>query len=160
MDEVRIRRMVGCITYTNTASHEIEARFRHHGQPGDENFYDVCTIHSLSLNHIFRPFCHLIEGYKEGLKVLTPDSEEFAHYVTSTCERHGRYNVNFGDIEEFASLRVSPEGEPVGNAIERGAITPEMARLLENNPACRFRRFSEYYLLLASAAPEAARNPQ
>ncbi|WP_200243014.1 UvrD-helicase domain-containing protein [Thiohalocapsa halophila] len=73
LDEVReTPRMVDCITYTNTAVHEIEARLRHHAQPGDENFYDVCTIHSFCLNHIFRPFCHLIDGYKQGFKVLTP----------------------------------------------------------------------------------------
>ena len=129
MEEVRdTPRMVGCITYTNTAVHEIEARLRHHAQPGDENFYDVCTIHSFCLNHIFRPFCHLIKGYKGGFKVLTPDSEEFAHYVTSTCEMFGRYNLTFQDMEEFSNLRRSLEGEPVGFAIEQGAITAEMAK--------------------------------
>ncbi|MCB2147612.1 MAG: ATP-dependent helicase [Deltaproteobacteria bacterium] len=129
MDEVRgTPRMVGCITYTNTAVHEIEARLRHHSQPGDEDFYDVCTIHSFCLNHIFRPFCHLIKGYKQGFKVLTPDSKEFANFVTSTCDRYGRYNLNFQDIEEFSNLRMSPVGEPVGYTIERGAITPNMAK--------------------------------
>ena len=120
MDDVRdTPRMVGCITYTNTAVHEIEARLRHRAQPGDENFYDVCTIHSFCLNHIFRPFCHLIEGYKQGFKVLTPDSEEFAHYVASTWERYGRYDLNFQDIEEFVNLRISPDGEPAGYGIEQ-----------------------------------------
>ena len=129
MGEVRdTPRMVGCITYTNTAVHEIEARLRHHAQPGDENFYDVCTIHSFCLNHIFRPFCHLIKGYEQGFKVLTPDSEEFAHYVASTWDRHGRYDVNFRDIEEFGNLRISPDGDPVGYGIDRGAITPEVAK--------------------------------
>lgn len=129
MDEVRdTPRIVGCITYTNTAVHEIEARLRHHVQPGDECFYDVCTIHSFCLNHIFRPFCHLIKGYERGFKVLTPDSEEFAQYVTSTWDRYGRYSLNSSDFEEFASLRVSPEGEPVGYGLERGSLTQEVAK--------------------------------
>ncbi len=129
MNEVRnTPRMVGCITYTNTAVHEIENRLRHHAQTGDENFYDVCTIHSFCLNHIFRPFCHLIKGYKKGFKVLTPDSEEFAHYVTATCDRFGRYNLNFQEMEEFSNLRISLDGEPAGYPIEGGGITPEMAK--------------------------------
>ena len=129
MNDVRdTPRMAACITYTNTAVHEIEARLRHHAQPGDENFYDVCTIHSFCLNHIFRPFCHLIDGYEQGFKVLTPDSEEFAHYVASTWERFGRYDVSFKDIDEFVNLRIAPDGEPVGYGIERGALTPEVAK--------------------------------
>ena len=129
MAEVRnTPRMVGCITYTNTAVHEIESRLRHHAQPGDENFYDICTIHSFCLNHIFRPFCHLITGYKKGFKVLTPDSEEFVRYVTATSDRFGRYNLNFQEMEEYSNLRVSLDGEPAGYPIERGGITPEMAK--------------------------------
>ena len=121
-------RMVGCITYTNTAVFEIETRLRHHAQPGDENFYDVCTIHSFCLNHIFRPFCHLIKGYEQGFKVLTPDSDEFTQYVVSTWETHGRYDLEFRDYDEFVNLRISIEGEPTGSSIERGSITPEVAK--------------------------------
>lgn len=121
-------RAVACITYTNTAVHEIEARLRHHIQPGDDAYYDICTIHSFCLNHVFRPFCHLIKGYKNGFKVLTPDSAEFEQYVTATCEQFNRYNLTFRDFEEFTQLRVSVDGHPVGNALERGALTPDMAR--------------------------------
>ncbi len=129
MNEVRdTTRMIGCITYTNTAVHEIEARLRHCTQPGDEEFYDVCTIHSFCLNYIFRPFCHLIKGYKQGFKVLTPDNEEFAHYVASVWEKHGRFNVNFKDIDEFVNLRRNTNGDPVGYGIEHGTMTPEVAK--------------------------------
>lgn len=129
MDEVRdTPRMVGCITYTNTAVHEIEARLRHHAQLGDENFYDVCTIHSFCLNHIFRPFCHLITGFKQGFKVLTPDSEEFTRFVKSTCDRYDRYNPNFQYMEEFSNLRRALDGKPTGAAIEKDTITPDMAK--------------------------------
>lgn len=151
-------RMVGCITYTNTAVYEIEARLRHHVQPGDEKFYDVCTIHSFCLNHIFRPFCHLIKGYKQGFKVLTPDSEEFAQFVTSTCERHGRYNLRFQDMEEFSSLRISPDGEPVGHTIEHGAITPDMAKdfwkSIRKSGFVDFANIIYYSFLLLKKRPE------
>src|SRR5258708_33888070 len=60
IDEVRgTPRSIACITYTNTAVQEIESRLRHHIQPGDDGYFDICTIHSFCLTHIFRPFCHL-----------------------------------------------------------------------------------------------------
>ena len=121
-------RAVACITYTNTAVREIEARLRHHIQPRNDSCYDICTIHSFCLNHIFSPFCHLIKGYKNGFKVLTPDSAEFKQYVTATCEQYNKLNLSFQDFEEFAQLRMSVDGEPVGNALEHGALTPDMAR--------------------------------
>ena len=39
-------------------------------------------FHSFCLNHIFRP-CHLIAGYKNGFKVLTPESAEFEQHVAA-----------------------------------------------------------------------------
>ena len=129
IEEVRdTPRTVACITYTNTAVHEIEARLRHHIQPGDDAYYDVCTIHSFCLNHVFRPFCHFIKGYKNGFKVLTPDSVEFQQYVIATCEKYNRYNLTFREFEEFTQLRVNVDGQPVGNALNRGTLTPDVAR--------------------------------
>src|SRR5262249_34032727 len=105
IDSVRdTPRAVACITYTNAAVHEIEARLRFHIQPGDESYYDVCTIHSFCLNHIFRPFCYLIAGYKNGFKVLTPESGEFEGHVRAICAQHRRYNLTFRDFEEFSQL--------------------------------------------------------
>ncbi|MBW7848889.1 MAG: ATP-dependent helicase [Rhodospirillales bacterium] len=129
IDEVRdTPRAVACITYTNTAVHEIEGRLRHHIQPGDDAYYDICTIHSFCLNHIFRPFCHLIKGFKRGFKVLTPECPEFEEHVTAVCKRHGRHDLNYRDFEEFTQLRVSLDGNPVGAGIDRGALKPEVAR--------------------------------
>lgn len=121
-------RAVACITYTNAAVYEIEARLRRHAQPSDDAYYEICTIHSFCLNHIFRPFCHLINGYKQGFKVLTPDSADFERIVAAVCERHNRFNLTFRDYDEFTQLRVSIDGRPVGNALERGALTPEIAQ--------------------------------
>lgn len=128
VDEVRdTPRSVACITYTNVAVHEVEARLRLHIQPGDDRFFDICTIHSFCLNHIFRPFCHLIDGYARGFKVLTADNDEFEKCVTAVCESFGRFSLTFRDFEEFTQLRVSSDGKPVGSAIDRGGVTTEMA---------------------------------
>ncbi len=120
-------RAVACITYTNAAVHEIETRLRHHIQPGDDIYFDICTIHSFCLNHIFRPFCYLISGYKHGFKVLTPESPEFEEHVTAVLAKHGRYNPTFSDFEDLAQLRVSLDGRPVGAAIEHGGLTRAIA---------------------------------
>ena len=120
-------RSVACITYTNAAVHEIESRLRLHIQPGDDRYFDICTIHSFCLNHIFRPFSHLIEGYAGGFKVLTPDDDEFGKCVTAVCEKFGRFGLTFRDLDDFTQLRLSPDGKPVGNAIDRGGVTAEMA---------------------------------
>jgi ATP-dependent DNA helicase UvrD/PcrA len=120
-------RAVACITYTLAAVHEIETRLRHHIQPGDDLYFDICTIHSFCLNHIFRPFCHVIPGYKHGFKVLTPDSADFEEHVTAVLSAHGRPAPGFSDLEDFGQLRVSPEGQPVGLAIEHGGLTAEIA---------------------------------
>lgn len=120
-------RSVACITYTNAAVYELESRLRLHIQPGDDRYFDICTIHSFCLNHIFRPFCHLIDGYADGFKVLTPDSEEFEDCVTGVCESFGRYNLTFRDFEDFTQLRLTLDGKPIGNAIDRGMVTPQIA---------------------------------
>lgn len=133
LDEIRgTPRSVACITYTNTGVYEIEARLRHHTQPGDESCYEIGTIHSFCLNHIFRPFCHHFNGYRNGFKVLTQDSEEFEKIVTAVCTQYGRYNLTYKDFEEFMQLRVGLDGEPAGAAIERGALTVEVAKAYWN----------------------------
>ena len=159
IDEVRdTPRAVACITYTNAAVHEIEARLGYQIQPGDDAYYDICTIHSFCLNHVFRPFCHLIKGYKNGFKVLTPDSEEFEKHVTAICAQHGRYNLAFRDFEDFTQLRVSLDGKPVGNAIERGALTPAIAhaywKRIREAGFIDFANIIYYSLVLLQKRPE------
>src|SRR6267142_2856436 len=67
-------------------------------------------------------------AYKRGFKVLTPDSAEFEGYVTAVLAAHGRPAPGCADLEDFAQLRVSPDGQPVGYGIERGGLTPEIAK--------------------------------
>ncbi len=159
IDEIRdTPRAVACITYTNAAVQEIESRLRHHLQPGDDAYYEICTIHSFCLNHIFRPFCHLIKGYKDGFKVLTPESAEFERHVTAICAQHGRYNLTFKDFEDFTQLRMDLDGRPVGIGIERGALTPEVAtaywKRIREAGFVDFANIIYYSLLLLRRRPE------
>ena len=151
-------RAVACITYTNAAVHEIEARLRHHIQPGDDAYYDICTIHAFCLNHIFRPFCHLIKGYKNGFKVLTRDSAEFEQHATAVWAEHGKYELTFWDFEEFTQLRVSLDGKPVGSAIDGGALTPEIAiaywKRIREAGFIDFANVIYYSLVLLQKRPE------
>lgn len=121
-------RAVACITYTNAAVYEIEARLRHHIMPSDDAHYDICTIHSFCLNHIFRPFCYLIQGYEDGFKVLSPDSPEFKHFVTVTYEEFDMPNPNYNDFENFTLLRMNVDGQPAGDFLKYGKLTPSMAK--------------------------------
>jgi len=127
-------------------------------QPGDDTYFDICTIHSFCLNHIFRPFCHLIKGYKNGFTVLTPESADFEEHVRAVLAEYGRYNPTFSDFEDFSQLRVSHDGEPVGNPIDHGGLTPEMATTYwKRIRECGFIDFANiiyYSVLLLRKRPE------
>lgn len=159
IDDVRdTARAVGCITYTNAAVHEIEARLRLHIQPGDDGYYDICTIHSFCLNHIFRPFCYLITGFKKGFKVLAPDSPEFEQHVRAVYAQQGRYNLQFKDFDDFTQLRITLDGKPSGNAIETGGLTPALAQAywkrIREAGYVDFANIIYYSLLLLQRRPE------
>jgi DNA helicase II / ATP-dependent DNA helicase PcrA len=159
IDEIRdTPRIVACITYTNTAVQQIETRLRFHIQPGDDTYFDICTIHSFCLNHIFRPFCHLISGYKKGFKVLTPESADFERHVAAVCAGHNRFNLTYRDYEDFTQLRVSLDGKPVGTGIERGALTPAVAaaywKRIREHGFIDFSNIIYYSLVLLQKRPE------
>lgn len=159
LDEVRATpRSVACITYTNTAVYEIEERLRHHIQPGDDAYYDICTIHSFCLNYIFRPFCYLIKGYSDGFKVLTPESADFDTMVRATLSEAGIGNPTFRDFDDFSQLRMNSDGKPVGIALQRGVLTDKMARSywarIRGRGFIDFANIIYYSLLLLSRRPE------
>jgi DNA helicase-2/ATP-dependent DNA helicase PcrA len=129
LDEVRgTPRAIACITYTNAAVQEIESRLRHHIQPGDDGYFDICTIHSFCLTHIFRPFSYLVKGYEKGFKVLSRDSADFEKLATAVFSDFRRFDPQFQDFEDFSMLRMDAAGNPVGQGIDRGGLTPEIAR--------------------------------
>ncbi|MGE0769014.1 MAG: UvrD-helicase domain-containing protein [Hyphomicrobiaceae bacterium] len=130
IDEVRgTPRAAACITYTNTAVHEVEHRLRRHVRLGDDTNFDVCTIHAFCLNYIFRPFRHHINGYERGASVLTQDSPEFVAFVDAACADFDRRNLRFADYEEFVHLQIDASGKPIGPSITNGGIRVEEAQL-------------------------------
>lgn len=119
-------RAVACITYTNAAVHEIEARVRQYIHVGDSAAADICTIHAFCLNHIFRRRHHDFPEYKSGFRLVTQDSEEFRELVELTRSRSGR-STTTRDIEAYAGLQIGVDGAPRGGSIDSGAVTPEDA---------------------------------
>ena len=115
-------RAVACITYTNAAVYEIEARLRHRIQPGDELYFDICTIHSFCLNHIFRPFCHLVTGFAGTMRVLTQDRPEFEAIARYAAEQVNFFNLGARDLEAFASLGLDAKGHLIGLALTNEAV--------------------------------------
>jgi DNA helicase-2/ATP-dependent DNA helicase PcrA len=161
VDELRgTPRSAACITYTNTAVHEVEHRLRSHIQLGDDTNFDVCTIHSFCLNYIFRPFRHHIRGYERGASVLTQDSPEFLRFVDAACADHGRYNLGFSDYEAFAHLQIDASGKPIGPSISSGAVRVQEAelywKLLQRNGFVDFCLILYFSLKLLREHPEIA----
>lgn len=162
LDEIRdTPRSVACITYTNSGVHEIEARLREHVQPDNSSSYDVCTIHSFCLNYVFRPFCHLLKGYKKGFQVLTPEHPEFEQIVKAVCVQHGRHNLTYKDFEEFTQLRIGVDGKPAGGVLEKGAVTAEIAvaywKKIREGGFIDFANIIYYSLMLLQKRPEILR---
>lgn len=159
IEEVRgTPRAIVCITYTNAAVNEIEARLRNHIQPGDDLYYNICTIHSFCLNFIFRPFCWLMKDYKKGFKVLTPETPEFEQIVTTILTENHRYNPTFRDFEEFTQLRYDIDGRPVGQVIDHGSLTTQIAiaywKKIREAGFVDFAGIIYYSLLLIKKRPE------
>ncbi|MFM9848922.1 MAG: UvrD-helicase domain-containing protein [Hyphomicrobiaceae bacterium] len=159
VDELRgTPRAAACITYTNTAVHEVEHRLRRHIQLGDDTNFDVCTIHSFCLNYIFRPFRHHIKGYGQGASVLTQDSPEFVKFVDAACADFGRLNLKFSDYEEFVHLQINATGNAIGPSITNGGIRVQEAelywKLLQRNGFVDFCLILYFSLKLIQEHPE------
>jgi len=74
-------RAVACITYTNAAVHEIEGRLAQLDIPGIESLCEVETVHSFCLKHILGPHGWRLPAFRGGLRLLTPDDDDFAKIV-------------------------------------------------------------------------------
>ncbi len=150
IDEIRESpRRVACITYTNAAVHEIEHRLKSYGSPGDENLFEVSTIHSFCLNNILRHFYWRIPEYAHGFTVLPPDSEHYKELVNKACTRH---NIKLYSHEDFELLVRNIDGTPVLSTATN--ITPKVVEdfwdLLQAEGAIDFPSIIYYsYKLIA-----------
>lgn len=104
-------RKIACITYTNAAVHEIEARLRKFGSSGDEDYCDVSTIHSFCLNNILRFFHWRLPEYEDGFKVIPPECDMYQEIVKSVCQD---YRFIYSKAKDsFVLLNRQPNGDPI-----------------------------------------------
>lgn len=113
---------VACITYTNAAVSEIDARVGAHLMPDDHLHYVICTIHAFCLHQILRPFASRVRGFSGSMKVLTPDREEFTAIADEAAEKVGRHGLNFDDYQKFSNIGVDADGNYVGSALDDAMI--------------------------------------
>lgn len=111
-----------CITYTNAAVQEIDARVAAYLMPGDENHYLVSTIHSFCLHSILRPFAWKVPGFTGSMNVLTQDREEFIEIVQFATAKINYLNPSASDIEAFSNLNRNINGQPSGAALNNDIV--------------------------------------
>lgn len=121
-------RFVGCITYTNAAVDEIEARMRAYGSNAVADRCEISTIHAFCLQFILRPYGWLIPEVPASFQVLSRENSVFELIVTAVEDAFGR--ISAGKVfDDYESLRIDLNGEPCGQGIETGIVTKESAAL-------------------------------
>ena len=107
-------RKVACITYTNTAVHEIENRIRVSGGALDEGCYDVSTIHAFCQANILGKYHWMTEAYKDGYTVLPSDHDAYARIVNEIGDRYG---LTAYARSQFELLGRMPDGQPISGVV-------------------------------------------
>lgn len=120
--------LIGCITYTNAAVDEIEARLRTYGNNAIENCCEISTIHAFCLQFILRPYSWLIPEVPASFQVLSRENSLFEQIVTAVEDAFGRMPDGQA-FENYESLRIDVNGAPCGQGIETGIVTNESAAL-------------------------------
>ena len=124
IDDVRgTPRKIACITYTNTAVHEIEDRVAKALLPDDEGYFDVSTIHSFCLANVFRPFVWRVPGYQTGFKMLTREMDDFERLVRAACAEINYLRPTNQDYEHFASININAAGRIIGSALRSNVVS-------------------------------------
>jgi len=121
-------RFIGCITYTNAAVDEIEARLRINGNNALTDRCEISTIHAFCLQFILRPYSWLILEVPASFQVLSRENSLFEQIVTAVEDAFGRMPAGQA-FEDYESLRVDVNGDPCGQGIETGIVTDESAAL-------------------------------
>jgi DNA helicase II / ATP-dependent DNA helicase PcrA len=107
-------RKVACITYTNTAVHEIENRIRASGAATSEGCYEVSTIHAFCQANILGKYHWMMEAYKDGYIVLPSDHDA---YIELVKEIGDRYSLTDVERSKFEELGRKPDGTPISAVI-------------------------------------------
>ena len=146
LDDVRdTPRRIACITYTNTAVHEIERRVAKSLMPGDDRYFDVSTIHAFCLANIFRPFIWRIPAYKSGFQLLTREMDAFEPLVDAACATVNYLRPNRQDYEDFASINIDADGKVIDSALRNGIVARAAAAFWR---LCRERGYVDFCMLL------------
>lgn len=119
-------KFIGCITYTNAAVDEIEARLRLFGNGDTARKCDVSTIHAFCLNFILRPYCWLVPDIPAPFKVMTADTADFEQIVAIVEEEAGR-SIQRSTYDDYSSLRIDAQGKPCGKGYASGIVTTDSA---------------------------------
>ena len=122
-------RRVACITYTNTAVHEIQDRLALHASNEEMTACEVSTIHGFCLNQIIRPFASRIPELSDGFEVIAPDSETFKEMVSTVMVRH-KLHRRLAELFPSIQRRLDgtlfvPKDLPEGAANDFVALTSE-----------------------------------
>lgn len=115
-------RRIACITYTNSAVQEIEQRAADQLQPGDEQCFNVSTIHAFCLSEILRPYGWLLPGFTRSAIVLTRENTHFEEIANYAAARVNYLRLSPADYEAFESLSVDSSGQIVGLAARNDAV--------------------------------------
>jgi DNA helicase-2/ATP-dependent DNA helicase PcrA len=119
VEEVRYTpRRIACITYTNAAVDEIDRRLREFGSTGDDAYCEVGTIHSFCLTNILQPFHHMLPEFRDGMRVLALDSEDWKELVSWLADKHG---IRQSRTEGFANVQRTPNGSVFSREIAEEA---------------------------------------
>ncbi len=103
IDEVRITtRIVGCITYMNSAVNEIQHRVSMHLGRDYEEQCTVETIHSFCLNNMFLQNYWRIKHFVNGFTILSPDDEIYQDLIRNIIRKHSLNGRAFANFEQIS----------------------------------------------------------
>jgi len=102
-------RHVACITYTNAAVDEIDARLSALCDGDSALRCEIGTIHTLCLTNVLYPYHFQLPEFGNSINILTPDSEEWSPLVRGLLGRHG---LAAKHADKFESIQREPDGLP------------------------------------------------
>jgi len=102
-------RRVACITYTNAAVDELDARLSALCDGDSALHCEVSTIHTLCLTNVLYPYHFLLPEFSDSIDILTPDDDEWGPLVRELLGRHG---VVAKHADKFEGIQRDPDGVP------------------------------------------------
>lgn len=115
-------RRVACITYTNSAVHEIEHRVRSFLPAEDQKSFSVSTIHSFCFANILRPFSWRLPAGERSTNILTRENPQFEEIVRFAASQIGAHEIRPTELDDFESLSIDANGEIAGSALRNDIV--------------------------------------